>query len=288
MPVSKILIVGALTVVGVGAAVAFSGRNRQQTPEVTEKSSPTTTSTPESEGSTVAKKSTSTPTVKWSYNGSSWQPSSSAPVCEEPLNLASPTDVSKATAILYPGQVRGGNYKAHGGFRFDNATSTALDVSLSLDASLYRGSRYIENGTVQYMLDFISPCGYFLRYDHLLTLTEDFSRLVEAQLPEAKENASATTPFSTSPNFKQGALIATAVGFEKPKLNVSFDYGVYDLRKVNAASETTSFQKNAASSSKELSYFGVCWLNMLPNADATIVKNLPGSGTEGTASDYCK
>ena len=40
--------------------------------------------------------------------------------CPAPL-LQTPVDLSKVTSILYPGQERGGNYKAHGVFGFDNA-----------------------------------------------------------------------------------------------------------------------------------------------------------------------
>ena len=268
----------AVVVLGAGMLV-FQQQGKPEALSTTASPTPTPTSTP-----TATPKQTST---IWSFTGSSWQPSGSAPACADPFSLASPTDVTKATSILYPGQVRGGNYKPHGGFRFDKATDNNVKVSLSLDATLLRGSRYIETGTVQYMLDFVTSCGYFLRYDHLLTLTDEFKTLVDAPLPEAKENASATTAFSSYPTFKQGTVIATSVGFEKPSRNVSFDFGVYDLRHTNDASKVAAFQ-NKVGSMKELSYFGVCWLDMLPANDASFVRNLPGSGTEGTSSDYCK
>ncbi len=269
----------AVVVLGAGVLILKQG-DSSNSPTTSDLTSQTSTPTP---APTASPKQTST---IWSFAGSSWQPSGSAPTCPSPLGLASPTDVTKATSILYPGQVRGGNYKPHGGFRFDKATDNNVNVSLSLDATLLRGSRYIESGTVQYMLDFVTSCGYFLRYDHLLTLTDAFKTLVDANLPEAKENASATTAFSSYPTFKQGTAIATAVGFEKPSRNVSFDFGVYDLRHTNDASSIASFQKKVGSM-KELSYFGVCWLDMLPTTDSTFVRNLPGSGTEGTSSDYC-
>ena len=51
----------------------------------------------------------------------------SLPSCPTPL-LQTPVDLSKVTSILYPGQERGGNYKAHGGFGFDNATDNLVTV----------------------------------------------------------------------------------------------------------------------------------------------------------------
>ena len=59
-------------------------------------------------------------------------PSSS---CPTPL-LQTPVDLSKVTSILYPGQERGGNYKAHGGFGFDNATDNLVTVKIPLSGFL--------------------------------------------------------------------------------------------------------------------------------------------------------
>jgi len=188
---------------------------------------------------------------------------------------------------LYPGQSRGGNYKAHGGFRFDTSPTNDVPVSLALDATLLRGSRYIESGVVQIMLDFVHPCGYLLRYDHLLTLSPEFQALVDATLPEAKPNASETKRFPATKEFSKGTVIATAIGFPAPNKNISADFGVYDLRTPNEVSKTAAFQAKVGNF-KEMTYFGTCWLDLLPDADKKVAKALPGSGTEGKVSDYCK
>src|SRR5690349_11122272 len=57
----------------------------------------------------------------WQQTDGGWRAAQTAPACPEQPILRMPADISKVTAILYPGQTRGGNYKPHGGFRFDNS-----------------------------------------------------------------------------------------------------------------------------------------------------------------------
>ena len=99
-------------------------------------SSPTSpsTSTSTSTGSTGGTGGGSTATVTWAFGGSSWTASGTAPSCPSPLTFTLPVDVSKVTAVLYPGQTRGGNYKAHGGFRFADGTNTAITVTAPMSA----------------------------------------------------------------------------------------------------------------------------------------------------------
>lgn len=256
-------------------------------PQVTTESTDTAaTTSPADLPASPSPTATSRTAVTWSYNGTTWNASSTPPDCPTPLTLTAPADLSQATAVLYPGQTRGGNYKPHGGFRFDNAASTAIPVYLALDATLVRGSRYIEAGETQVMLDFVHSCGYWLRYDHLLTLTTDFQQLVDAELPAAKPDASQTTNFSSPTTFKAGTQIATDIGFAKTN-NYAFDFGVYNLRAANTASTKPAFQQKVGSMT-ELSNFGVCWLDMFSAGDNALVAALPGSGTEGTTSDYCE
>lgn len=216
--------------------------------------------------------------VTWSYDGQKWQPSATPPRCPSPL-LASPVDVSKATSMLMPGEIRGNNYKPHGGFRFDSSKSDEITVKLAMDATVTRGSRYIEQGEVQYMFDFINACGIMMRYDHLLTLSDDFKALADS-LPEPRVDDSRTTNLEAK-TFKAGDVIASAVGF-KNSGNVGVDFGVYDLRNHNEASNNKDYaaaHKNEA----ELAYFAVCWFDML-GPDSTAVKQLAA----GRTSDYCK
>ncbi|MFA6043064.1 MAG: hypothetical protein WCV85_01705 [Patescibacteria group bacterium] len=220
--------------------------------------------------------------IVWQKTGAGWTVLGNPPSCPDPLQLQSPVDVAKATAILYPGQTRGGNYKPHGGFRFSSATNT-VPVRAPLDAQLVEGSRYIEQGETQYLLVFQNPCGLRYRFDHLLTLAPAFATVV-ATLPAAQVDQSQTTAFANPVQVSAGDVIASAVGFAKTK-NVSVDFGVYDLRQKNAASKNATW---AASHDVEQAQYALCWLDLLPAAEVTTMKALPGADqTAGKTSDYC-
>lgn len=221
--------------------------------------------------------------IKWSFNGETWASNLIPENCEDDLFIA-PVDVTKATNILYPGQVRSGNFKPHGGFRFDGLTNDAVTVTAPADAYVYRASRYIEAGETQYLIDFIVPCGYMYRFDHLLTLSPKYQQIME-KLPAAQVDLSQTTLISDYINVEQGEEVATSIGFQNSS-NVAFDFGVYDLRKANEISKDSSWASTYANL-KETAYFGICWLEVLPASEASVVNALPGSGTEGKESVYC-
>lgn len=198
--------------------------------------------------------------------------------CPAQPMLASPTDVSLATSVLYPGQTRGGDYKAHGGLRFDNSKNEDITVRAPMDAKLTSGSRYIEQGEVQTLLEFRNDCGLAYRFDHLLTLTDKFQKAVDRSLPAAKPDDSRTSDFKPAVDVLKGEIVATAVGFAKTG-NVSFDFGVYDLRKINGISKPNN----------DLASYGVCWLkDWLPASDVAKLAALPaGDAKNGKTSDYC-
>ncbi|HSE29725.1 MAG TPA: hypothetical protein VLA77_04035 [Candidatus Saccharimonadales bacterium] len=129
--------------------------------------------------------------VEWSFGGENWQASGNPPACEEPLTLNSPVDPNKVDSVLLPGQVRGGDFKPHGGLAVGNATDNQLDVHTVRDGYLYRASRYIQDGEVQYLFDFIDSCGVMFRFDHLATLTPQFVTYAN-QLPEPQVDDSRT------------------------------------------------------------------------------------------------
>lgn len=224
--------------------------------------------------------------ISWMWSGSQWQASGTPPKCKEPLTFAkSPTDVSKATAILYPGQTRGGNYKPHGGFRF-GGNNTDVIVVAPIDAKLVEGSRYIEQGETQYMLRFTNDCGLSYRFDHLLTLSPTLQAEVN-KLPEPKVDDSRTTNFDKPISVKTGDTVATATGFKNTK-NVSFDFGVYDLRQRNKAAQDSAYVSLHQSEASQAAY-ALCWFDMLPSSDSAIVKSLPAADQQnGKKSDYCK
>ncbi len=221
--------------------------------------------------------------VQWDFNGNEWISMGNPPSCKEPVSLMTPVDSSRVVSILYPGQKRGGDYKPHGGFRISE--TNAVMVRAPIDAMLVSGSRYIEQGEVQYLLFFVNPCGISYRFDHLLTLSPELQKVADT-LPPAKLDDSRATNFSQQLRVKAGDTIATEVGFKKTA-NVSVDFGVYDLRAPNAVSHQTTFvQKHA--DSKEQAFYAVCWLDWLSSNDKLKFKLLPGAdGIAGKTSDYC-
>lgn len=249
----------------------------------------------------MSKGRSSTPTTRLSTNQApqsdqliweatedrSWKANGTAPACPDPLQFESPTDVSKATSILYPGQYRGGEYKPHGGFRFDESVNNEITVKMPMDAFLYRGSRYLVNGEIQYVFDFINNCGIMHRFGHLLELSSRLTELAD-QLPEPKEGDSRDTRFSSSPLFTAGEVIATSVGVTKGGVNNFFDWGVYDLRQTNQAWEDPAWRSEHADW-QGVGNFAVCWFDLLPAADSARVRSLPpADGKSGATSDFCR
>jgi hypothetical protein len=227
--------------------------------------------------------------VTWQFDHqhAKWVPvGGPPPACPSPLLSRSPVDVSLATSVLYPGQYRDNNYKSHGGFRFDKSKSTDIQVWLPMDAKLTGAARYLENDEVQYLLDFTNDCGISLRFDHLLTVSSRFKKFVD-RLPAVMPENSVTTPFNPSAKFKSGDLLATAVGHPSNH-NISLDFGVYDLRAPNQISVNPKWQA-LHQTDISLSWYGVCWFDLLPAADGARAKALPpGDSTSGTISDYCQ
>jgi hypothetical protein len=219
--------------------------------------------------------------IVWDYLDGKWVSSGTPPECPA-LVFSSPVDIGKATSILYPGQRRG-EYKPHGGFRFDNQNTNAIDVRAPFDGYVWRGARYLEGGQVQYSIDIVNGCGIMHRFDHLLELSPEFKKLAE-KLPEPKEADSRTTVLEPFLYVKKGDLIATKVGKGG---NVGMDWGVYDLRKENAASKAASYRQEFQTLGWS-AFHALCWLNYLPEQEKSVATSLPGGdGVSGKKSDYC-
>ena len=217
-------------------------------------------------------------TKSTSSNASAASPQSA---CPTPL-LQTPVDLSRVTSILYPGQERGGNYKAHGGFGFDNATDNSVTVKIPLDGKITRVVRYREIGEVQYLFEFEGNCGVSFRFDHLRKLTAKFEAVVNAfPIKEDTRTDLVNPPVAVT----VGEVIATEVGFLN---NVSVDFGVYDMRQKNESSKDPAWA--SAHSQFPADSYGICWFDSLPQADSVAVKLLPSrDGTHnGKTSDYCK
>lgn len=200
--------------------------------------------------------------------------------CPKLLVLQTPVDLSNVTAILYPGQVRGGNFKPHGGFRFDNSKPDDIEVRAPLDSNLREAQAYMEDGEIQYMFDFAHPCGIVYRFDHLETLSPklvDIAKnltVLSEQDWKSGKGVHQKDLSNLNISVKQGEVIATAVGFRKTN-NVFVDLGVYDLR------GKSMFQNPRP--------HAICWFDLLPASDSAKVKSLPaGDSQAGSQSTLCK
>ena len=225
--------------------------------------------------------------ITWFFDGGSktWKTNGNPPACPDSLVFPAPADVSLASGILYPGQIRGGDYKPHGGIRFDSLSNNNISVYAPMDGKLFKASRHMAFGEVQYSLYVTHDCGIMYKLDHLRVLTKKFEDILNST-PMGAEGDSRTTQISPPVFIAKGELIATKVGFESNK-NVFFDFGVYDLRKTNGVIYDANFRAQH-SNIDEAGTHALCWLDYLIASDRSIVKGLPGSGTEGKTSDYCK
>jgi hypothetical protein len=220
---------------------------------------------------------TNTPRVVWEFTGEEWRALGTPPPCVYPLVLSSPVDIDMITAIMYPGQTRSKDYKAHGGFAFPS-TANKININAPLGGHLIKASRYVEQGETQYLLVFLNDCGIMYRLDHLRELAPKFKEIVKT-LPEAKANDSHTTDITAPVYTLGGELIATKIGFLNTK-NIFVDFGVYDLRKKNGVTKQND---------KELAPYGICWLNSFSKESSTLIKARPlRDQASGKTSDYCK
>lgn len=216
------------------------------------------------------------------------------PACPQPLTLNLPTpDFAKATSIAYPGQSRtgsfeglGGNYKAHGGIRFQDNPDNNIEVVMPFNGSVVSASKDMVEGEYQYGFRIVNACGIMISLGHLHDLTPPFQAIADT-LPERAPGDSRATKIEPAVPFKTGDKIATAVGLLNSK-NVGFDYGVYDLRSYNEASKDEAY-KAAHAEAGETAFHGLCWLDNLNAKDKAAAKSLPGTDqASGKKSDYCK
>jgi len=221
--------------------------------------------------------------VNWDYdpNNNAWQVKGTPPECPDPLVFPSPVEVNLVSGILYPGQIRGGDYKAHGGFRLDSLTGNEVGVYAPFDGNVTQAARHTQGDEVQYVLYFVNDCGIMYKFDHLLELTDKFKKILE-NVPLKGETDTRTT-FINPPVFtSKGEQVATKVGLSG---NIFFDFGVYDLRQKNGVDYSTRDYYNIG----QYGEHAICWLDNLEPSDKSLVKSLPGAdGESGKSSDYCR
>ncbi len=222
--------------------------------------------------------------VSWQFGqtNKTWQAIGVPPSCPESLTFPAPADVKLASSVLYPGQIRGGDYKPHGGFRFDGQ-GNSIDVYAPMDGNLFQAARHPTNGEIQYVLYFINDCGIAYKLDHLLEVTEKFSKIIE-KIPMGGEGDSRTTGVEPPVFVAKGEHVATKVGLELTK-NVFFDFGVYDLRKRNGVDYSDKNYYNV----EQYAMHATCWLDNLEEPHKSVALSLPGADSQsGKTSDYCK
>ncbi|MDQ5972424.1 MAG: hypothetical protein QG553_583 [Patescibacteria group bacterium] len=234
--------------------------------------------------------------VKWAYNekDNKWfVENGKAPDCKSPYTFEnSPVDLSLVNVIAMPGSYRGFSYKPHGAFRADGTPSGDITVKMPTDATLVGLTRYYEGNpsTLQYLLTFETDCGIAFRFDHLYTLTPAFQKVADTT-PQPKKDDTRTDPnikFERT-KFKAGDVVATKVGFPANQ-NIGFDFGVYDYRQPNEISKNSDWAK-LHNQYQSLEWFGVCWFDMLPGADAAKANQLSlvvlNPAKPKIVSDYC-
>jgi len=234
--------------------------------------------------------------VTWAFNEQKleWYPKSGTPpTCADPFIFdRSPVDLSKIMVVGMPGAYRGYSYKPHGGLRLTNPDSGKVDVVMPTDATLVGLTRYYEGNPseLQYLLTFETDCGVAFRFDHLYILAPDFQAIAETT-PEPKKDDTRTDPnipFKRT-KFKAGDVVATEVGFPQTK-NFGFDFGTYDYRQRNDMSKNSEWA-DIHNQYQSLEWFGTCWIDQLPGADAAKAKELAfviiNPAKPNIVSDYC-
>lgn len=221
----------------------------------------------------------STDIVIWQYRDGKWTPTGIPPECPNPLIFQMPVDIDLPTSVLYPGQVRGGDFKPHGGFRIDNA-NLPVEVRAPLEGYIVNVARFYDQFGIHYMFDIQHPCGIMYRLGHLGAVPPKLEAIFN-DVPTGEYGDSRT--HEVTPVFiALGETIATDT-----QHGSGFDWGVYDLRRENNASQDTAFRQ-AHKDEPYQAYHSICWLNYLPADEQKIVKSLPAAdGISGKTSAYC-
>jgi hypothetical protein len=223
----------------------------------------------------------STGVVTWNYDRDEfrWWASEKPPACPEPLVLQAPVDLDLVTSILYPGQMRGGDFKPHGGFRTDG-TDGPVEVTAPLEGYVWRVAKFNDSAGIHYMFDIQHPCGIMYRLGHLSAVPPKLEKIFDG-FPQRDFGDSRTE--QVEPVFiGLGEVIVTDT-----QEGTGFDWGVYDLRRENDAASDPAFRE-AHEDEAEQAFHALCWLDYLPADQQAIVKSLPGAdGVSGKNSDYC-
>lgn len=220
--------------------------------------------------------------VRWVQDENGWKAVGKVPECLKPLNLSSITDLSLATSVLYPGQMRSVGYENTAGFRFDGVPNDKVTVSAPMDGEVVMAARFLVEGEVQYVFDILSPCGIMNRFDHLLTLSPKLEEIANS-LPAPKNNDNRSTPVSPPVKISQGEVLATGVGLRKNN-NTFISWTVFDFRQENKVSQDSAW----AEKHPVMDHYAICPFPYLPNSDQEKIRSLPAADfMSGSTSDFC-
>ena len=224
-------------------------------------------------------------TANWHY----WAHAGTPPACSEPIVLPAPVDLTLVTAILYPGQVRGDgpkDFKPHGGFIL-KAGNLSVELRAPMDGYLTSAAKFTDPFGLHYALTFQNPCGIQFGGGHFGVLPPDIAAVVD-KVPLKGYGESRTEPIFPPYFVKKGQVIVTGLQEKANPERPGFDWGVADLRETNASSKDPRFQSLYGYAPWN-TYYGVCWLDLLPPEQESVVRSFPGGDyREGKNSEYCK
>lgn len=230
----------------------------------------------------------------WEYNPSKpelgwyWAREGKPPACTEPIVMESPIDVNFVTAILYPGQIRGDgpkDFKPHGGFTLK--PNSPIEIKAPMDGYLVSVAKFTDVFGYHVGLTFQHPCGIQFGGGHWGALPPDIQAVVD-KVPIKGFGESRTEPIIPPYFIKKGQVIVTGLQEKAHPERPGFDWGVADYRQRNAASNDPQFRELYGYAPWN-TYYGVCWLDLLPPDQRAVLKGLPGGdGKQGKNSAYCK
>lgn len=218
----------------------------------------------------------------WVQDENGWKAVGAVPSCPEPMQFSSITDLSQATSVLYPGQMRSVGYENTAGFRFDSIPNDGITVTAPMDGEVVMAARFLVDGETQYIFDILSPCGIMNRFDHLLTISPKLQEIADS-LPEPKNNDNRSIPVSPPVKITQGEILATGVGLRK-NINTFISWTVFDFRSKNKASQDPAWAKKHPI----MDHYAICPFPYLPEKDQEKIKSLPAADfMSGSKSDFC-
>ena len=234
--------------------------------------------------------------VRWDFDNSlnKWIRTSNnkiVPKCDEPFIINSPVDLNLVSGILYPGQIRGTDYKPHGSFRFDDLVNNEVEVRAITEGYVKKVAKYEDEWSEQKLLFYVNPCGIMVMHDHLVDVSPKLQELYDT-IPLGENGDSRTTDVSDKDvKLEKGELIATSVGYEyfpggANDKNIFVDFGLYDLREENGVIYSNEL-RSEHTNINEYGQYARCWLDYLSNKDGEYLSSLPPGGSEGSVSDYC-